>query len=169
MDNESVKVRIDPQTNVPVQPVSQSDTESIRQSEVSAKTSSESKRGIIIAAIVAVVLLVLTGISIWYLLQPSTDTARIRDIFIIVMALVSMLMAVSLVILMIQLARLIVLLQNEIKPILDSTNEAVSSLRGTTIFLSDNLVEPVIKLNEYMAGFSQLIALIGLGKKTRRN
>ncbi len=69
---------------------------------------------------------------------------------------------------MIQLARLIVLLQNEIKPILDSTNEAVSNLRGTTIFLSDNLVEPVIKLNEYLAGFSQLVGVLGLGKKARQ-
>lgn len=143
--------------------------EAVRQEEPPTEMSADQKRGIIIAVIVLLVLLALIGVSIWFLLQPTTDTARIRDVFIIIMALVSMLTAVTLVILMIQLARLIVLLQNEIKPILDSTNEAVSSLRGTTIFLSDNLVEPVIKLNEYLAGLSTLVGVLGLGKKARRN
>jgi hypothetical protein len=67
----------------------------------------------------------------------------------------------------VQLARLINLLQNEIKPILDSTNETVSTLRGTTEFLGNNLVEPVIKMNEYSAGIQQALKMIGLirGKK----
>jgi hypothetical protein len=64
--------------------------------------------------------------------------------------------------------RLINLLQNEIRPILDSTNETVSTLRGTTAFLSNNLVEPVIKLNEYLAGFSQLLQVMGLGRKSTK-
>lgn len=143
--------------------------EAVRQEEPPTEISAGQKRGIIIAIIVLLIFLAFIGFSIWFLLQPTTDTARIRDVFIIVMALVSMLTAVTLVILMIQLARLIVLLQNEIKPILDSTNEAVSNLRGTTIFLSDNLVEPVIKMNEYLAGLTTLVGVFGLGKKSRRN
>ena len=62
----------------------------------------------------------------------------------------------TLVILIIQLARLINLLQNEIKPILDSTNRTVSTMRGTVTFISDNLTEPVVKLNEYFAAFSEV-------------
>jgi hypothetical protein len=57
------------------------------------------------------------------------------------------------------------LLQNEIKPILQTTNETVNTLRGTTIFLSNNLVEPVIKLNEYLAGLKRLFDLIGLTRR----
>ena len=72
---------------------------------------------------------------------------------------------VALVILMIQLAVLINLLQNEIKPILNSTNETVNTLRGTVTFLSDNLAEPVIKLNQYMAGFKKLLDLLRPGGK----
>jgi hypothetical protein len=111
--------------------------------------------------------LLLAGLiaSIWALTLPSTDTAKIRDIFIIFMALESLLMMLVLVILIVQIARLINLLQNEIKPILDSTNETVSTLRGTTTFLSDNLVEPVIKLNEYTAGLQQLLSVLGLLRK----
>ena len=46
-------------------------------------------------------------------------------------------------------------LQNEIKPILDSTNETISTMRGTVTFLSDNLAEPVVKLNETFAAVNE--------------
>jgi amino acid permease len=80
------------------------------------------------------------------------------------MALESLLLGVALVILIIQLAILINLLQNEIKPILNSTNETVNTLRGTATFLSDNLVEPVIKLNEYLAAFKRLFDFLRPGR-----
>jgi len=81
------------------------------------------------------------------------------------MAFESLLIGAVLVILIIQLARLTNLLQNEIKPILDSTNETVSTLRGTTVFLSNNLSEPLIKLNEYFAGFMKLLDILGIGQR----
>ncbi len=127
------------------------------------------QRKIIFAGVVAAVLLIAAcGLSTWWLAQPSTETGRVRDIFIIFMALESLLIGATLVVLMIQMARLINLLQNEIKPILDSTNETVSNLRGTTMFLSDNLVEPVIKMNEYLAGFTQFFQVLGLVRKPRQ-
>ena len=121
--------------------------------------------GIIIGLVVLLGILI-TGVVL--LLLPSTDIStvgRIRDIFIILMALESLLIGLVLVILIIQIARLINLIQNEIKPILDSTNETVSTLRGTTAFLSTNLVEPVIKLNESLAGLHKLIEILGIGRK----
>jgi predicted tellurium resistance membrane protein TerC len=166
MENESSRVQIDSAAAPPRLPPAVADV--VRDAEPPSSMSPGTKRGLIIGSIAAVGFLIVMGLTIWWLYQPTTPTERIRDIFIIVMALVSMFTSVTLVLLLIQLARLIILLQTEIKPILDSTNEAVSSLRGTTIFLSDNLVEPVMKLNEYMAGFSQLIGIIGLGKKARR-
>ncbi len=87
-----------------------------------------------------------------------------RDIFIIFMALVFLLLSASLVILIIQLATLINLLQNEIKPILESTHETVNTLKGTTTFLSNNLVEPAIKLNESLAGRKRFFDLIRPGR-----
>ena len=108
-------------------------------------------------SIVGVVFLVLIIAAIYALTLPSTDTAKIRDIFIIVMALESLVIGLSLIILMIQLARLINLLQNEIKPILESTQETVNTLKGTTAFLSENMVEPLMKLNEYLAALKTLL------------
>lgn len=121
------------------------------------------------SVVVIIILAVLIG-SIYLLAQPGTDTARVRDIFIILMAVESLLLGLVLVILIVQLARLINLLQNELKPILDSTNETVSILRGTTAFLSDNVVEPVMKLNEYIASLQQMLKLIGLtGQRSKKS
>jgi len=124
----------------------------------------EEQKKMTIGMISGVVLMgVLTVAFIIYLMTaPASMTARIRDIFIIFLALQSLLIGVVLIILIIQVAKLTNLLQNEIKPILDSTNETVSNLRGTTMFLSDNLVEPVMKANEYTASLRQLLATIGL-------
>jgi len=145
------------------------------QSEKPAKSSAEElrrQRQIVYGIIIAfMVLLALTITAIYFLLQPSTDTARIRDVFIIFMALESLLLGLVLVILIVQLSRLINLLQNEIKPILESTNQTVSTLRGTTAFLSDNMVQPVIKVNEYVAGVQQALKTVGLyrGRSKKRN
>lgn len=142
-----------------------------RQHNVGQEDQGRQRRIIIIAVVVAVVLLVLLVLAVIYLLNPSTPTDKIRDIFIIFMALESLVLGLTLVILIVQLARLINLLQNEVKPILESTNETVSTLRGTTEFLSDNLAEPVIKLNEYMAAMQQALKVVGLarGRKSQKN
>lgn len=115
---------------------------------------------ILIAAIVTAVILLLRA-------DPEV-TAQIRDVFIIFMALETLLLGLVLVILIIQIALLTNLLQNELKPILESTNETVNTLRGTTVFLSENLVQPVIKLNEYIAALSSLISVVNLGRRKNK-
>ena len=118
---------------------------------------------IIILAVILLVGLIAGGI---FLLAsaPEGTTAKVRDIFIIFMALESLVLGVGLIVLILQLATLINLLQNEIKPILDTTRETVNHLRGTTQFLSNNLVEPVLKMNEYLAGLKKAFDLFRPGK-----
>ena len=116
-----------------------------------------------------VVIAALVAFTVFLLMGEESTTAKIRDVFIIFMALESLVIGLALVILVVQLARLINLLQNEIKPILDSTNETVSTLRGTTQFLSDNLAEPVIKLNEYYAGLASFLKIVRPGRKKSKN
>ena len=113
----------------------------------------------------AVALLALLGVAIFFLLQPATPTDRIRDIFIIVVALESLVIGVALIVLIVQLASLINLLQNEVRPILKATNDTVNNLRGTAEFLGENVVEPVVKLNGYLAGLYRILELMGLKKK----
>jgi amino acid transporter len=128
-------------------------------------TRSHEKRNqtvVIVAVAAAVVLLALLVLAIYALLQPNTPTERIRDIFVIVVALETLIIGVALIVLLLQLASLINLLQNEIKPILRSATETVDSLRGTTDFLGETVVEPVIKLNSYMASVRRVLELIGI-------
>lgn len=113
----------------------------------------------------AVVLVILLGLAVFYLLQPATPTDKIRDVFIIVVALESLVIGVALIVLVMQLASLINLLQNEVRPILKATNETVNNLRGTAEFLGENVVEPVVKLNSYLAGLTRMLELMGIKKK----
>ena len=110
----------------------------------------------VIAAVVVLLLVVGVVFATGYLITNPAQAAVWRDVFIIFMALETLLIGLTLVILIVQLARLINLLQNEIKPILDSTNETVNTMRGTITFLSDNLAEPVVKLNESFAAFKEV-------------
>ena len=124
------------------------------------------QRTIVITAVIVLIVLI-AGIvaAIIGLLQPNTPTDKIRDIFIIFMALESLLIGVALIVLIVQFASLINLLQNEVRPILDATNETVNHLRGTAEFLGENVVEPVIKLNGYLAGMQRMLELLGIKKK----
>ncbi|MBE0408293.1 MAG: hypothetical protein IBX69_01020 [Anaerolineales bacterium] len=118
-------------------------------------------------ALAGLILIGLLVVAVIYLVNPATPTTRIRDIFIILMALEFLVVGVALIILIVQLASLINLLQNEVKPILDSTKETSHTLRGTALFLSDNLVEPVIKLSGYVASMQRMVSLFGFIRKPK--
>ena len=118
-----------------------------------------------LAVLVVVAILALIIFAIIVLAQSGSATvAKVRDIFIIFMAVESVVLGIALVILIVQLATLINLIQNELKPMLKNTNDTVSTLRGTVLFLSNNLAEPVIKMNEYLAGFKKLLDLLKIGR-----
>jgi len=132
--------------------------------ESATEESGRSKMWIIIVGAVLLVGLLITGLVL--LIRGGTEVSGLwRDIFIIIMALESIVIGAALVILIIQVATLINLVQNEIKPILNSTNETVSTLRGTASFLSDNLAGPVIELNAQLAGVRKFFDLIRPGKR----
>jgi MFS family permease len=120
-----------------------------------------------LAGIIFFGLLLIAGIVIAIIALTSHPDAASnwRDIFIIFMAVESLIVGVAVIVLLLQVASLINLLQNEIKPILYSTSETVNTLRGTTEFLSENMVEPVIKLNSSIAGLRRFFELFGLKQK----
>lgn len=129
--------------------------------QFSKDTSSKGSWKIILGIILALAILVLFIFGIRSLCGQSVEqTSHIRDIFIIIMALEALVVGAALVILIIQVAILTNLLQNEIKPIIESTAETANTLRGTAAFLSNNLVEPIIKLNEYIAGIQQVLRIV---------
>ena len=127
---------------------------------------SPSKSKLWLYILIAVVLIGLTVTGIILLTKAGAEaTSQVRDIFIIFLALESFVIGVVLVILVVQITTLVNLVQNEIKPILKSTTETINTLKGTTQFLSQNLVDPVIKVNSYTAGMKRLLNLINIFKK----
>lgn len=86
--------------------------------------------------------------------------ATVRDVAIIVLAIESILIGIVLIFLVFQINSLIRLLREEIKPILDSANETVSTLRGTTTFVSEKVVNPVISVTSTLSGMRQVLRLL---------
>ena len=148
------------QSNAPVLPP-------LTPEQIAASKVQERQTKTIIAAVIAAVIVILIGLgfAVYALLQPGTPTDRIRDIFIIIVSLETLVIGVALVILLVQLASLINLLQNEVRPILQATNETINTLRGTAEFLGESVVEPVIKLNGYLASIQRVLELMGLKQK----
>ena len=133
--------------------------------EINEQPETIKKSGSTWAIIIAVLFigLIITGIII--LSQQSQEvTGKVRDIFIILLAVEMFIIGVALIVLIIQLASLSNLLQNEVKPILDSTTDTVNDLKGTVKLLSDNVTEPVIKLYQSMAGINSLLTMFKIKK-----
>lgn len=95
--------------------------------------------------------------------------AAARDVSIILVAIESIVIGVLLSVLVIQLARLSKLLREELLPILAATQDTVGTVRGTTTFVGDHVVQPVVTISSYAAGArGALGALVGVRKFTGR-
>ncbi|MCL4504711.1 MAG: DUF2975 domain-containing protein [Chloroflexi bacterium] len=105
--------------------------------------------GIIFGAILVIAILV--GVVFLLYTNPG-PTAVIRDIFIIALAFTSLFIGLLMLVLIFQLQSLIALLRNEIKPMLTNANQTVNTVRGTAVFVSDNLVKPTIGFASFLAG-----------------
>jgi hypothetical protein len=123
------------------------------------------QRGLILVGILAAVIVAGVAVGLYFLAQNEAATRTVRDIFIIVLALEFMVLGIALVVLLVQLSRLILLLQMEIRPMLESASEAINTVRGTTDFLSENLIQPVIQLNSSLAGLRKLLELFKLFRR----
>ncbi|MBN2471153.1 MAG: hypothetical protein JXN59_10550 [Anaerolineae bacterium] len=111
---------------------------------------------IIMWVVGALMLLLVVGFGVALVLALASPGAAagvqiVRDFFIIALALEGMLMGAALIVLVLQIARLTNLLQNEIKPILEQTNDTVRTVKGTANFVSRNVAEPVIKASGFVA------------------
>jgi hypothetical protein len=94
----------------------------------------------------------------------------IRDLLIIVISLEFMLIVGAFAILILQIARLVNLLQNEVKPVLENTQEAVNTAKGTVEFVGNNVTEPVVRVGSFLAGAGVFMREVGgIRRAIRRN
>ena len=138
-------------------------TDAEKAEQIDARSEVVSEKKPILAIVIIALLLVGLIVGLFFLARAEGQVvSQVRDIFIILMALMMFVIGVALVVLIIQLANLTNLLQHEIKPILHSTTDTVNTLKGTVRFLSDNVSEPVIKLNESLASVKKLVDIFRL-------
>ncbi|MFN7209285.1 MAG: hypothetical protein ACK4P1_02695 [Aggregatilineales bacterium] len=102
------------------------------------------------------VIIVLFAIAIIGGIADSEGVANffriLRDLFIVILALQSILIAIALAILIGQISALINILSSEVKPIIEEAQETVSTARDTTEFISRNVATPVIRVTSTAVG-----------------
>jgi hypothetical protein len=100
-------------------------------------------------------------------------SATIRDIAIIIIAIQSIVIGVLIAVLIWQIWRLVKIVQTELKPIIEDTQATVHTVRGTATFVSNNVVDPVIRTNTQVAKWRRtsqaLMRDLGIGKRTPRS
>ncbi|NPV68980.1 MAG: hypothetical protein HPY64_17790 [Anaerolineae bacterium] len=120
------------------------------------KSQGNSTVRLVVGFIVALVAILVLGFLVALILAFTNPGAAagleiLRDFFIIVLTLEGLLIGVALIILVLQIARLINLLQNEIQPILQETGDTVRTVKGTATFVSRNVADPVIRASGFLA------------------
>ena len=110
---------------------------------------------ILLASIFILLLIGFVIFAIWLASTQAETIAAVRDILIIALALESCLFGIVIILLLVMVMRLVNMLEFEIKPILEKTNETVGTLRGTTTFVSQNVVRPAIRTKAQIAGVRQ--------------
>ncbi|MBN1977133.1 MAG: hypothetical protein JW918_06995 [Anaerolineae bacterium] len=91
----------------------------------------------------------------------SVVVSLLRDVAIVFVAFETMIIGILLIVLMLQVQSLVVLLRDEIRPMLEAVNETLATVRGTTQFVSQNVVDPVMKWSGYLAGLRRVLQQIG--------
>jgi len=123
---------------------------------------SHQARNAVIAIIVVILLLTAGLVAIAAVLAVHAETAGpsvrvIRDLLIIVMALEMVVIGAAFVVLLVQVARFINLINNELQPLITATSDTVNTVRGTAVFLSKNLAEPIIAANSALRGVAKVV------------
>lgn len=117
------------------------------------------KRPIVFGIIAAVVIIIIFGLLGWWLFVNPPAAAVLRDIFIIFLGLgafLIILLLIALVVitvyLVLKINDLIRLLDREVRPVLSQLQSTMHTAQGTTNFLSEQAVKPVITTASAVAG-----------------
>jgi hypothetical protein len=118
-----------------------------------------------VIALITVGLIVLAVVLALNANQASPAVEIVRDFLIILLAFQLAIVGTAFVVLLVQVARLLNLLTNEITPIVDAAQETVNSVRGTALFLNKYLADPVIKANSAIRGMGNVMGEVDAIRK----
>jgi len=132
----------------------------------SQKTGLSTARKIGIGVGIALGVAVLIIVLVFLLAHPDT-TQTIRDLFIIVLALESVVIGALLVVLIYQLISLTRLLRDDVKPLVESTQATLNTVKGTASFVSQRVTQPAVAAAGYVAGVGRSVSVL-VGMLPRR-
>lgn len=81
--------------------------------------------------------------------------ATLRDLSIIFLAIMSIVVGVIMVVLLLQIRDLIILMRQEMKPLIESTQQTADTVRYTSQFMSKRVAKPVVDVISVAAGVRQ--------------
>lgn len=133
------------------------------QSPVSEKQVSKRTQIFIIGGAILFLVLLVAAVVLMATYEEATQV--IRDIAIVFVAVETFLIGLAILILIFQIQMLIQVLRDEVQPLLHSVNDTASTVRGTTEFVSQNVVSPVIKAAGFAAAVRRvtgdLVSIVG--------
>ena len=135
--------------------------------------SERTRRATIIVGSIVLVVLLIVVLVIGYFMYTSYDrvpsgvvppTVRLRDISFVVLALETLVIMVLLLVIAVLLVSVIILVYDRVIPLLEQMNRTITSVadtaqrvRGTSEFLSEKAVAPVIEVSSYASGFVRIL------------
>ena len=118
---------------------------------------------IIIGLVIVLVFVVLCG-SLYLLLTVDNLAANVRDVLIIVLAFESIVIATAMIFMVWQLFQLIMLLRDEVVPLIHTTKDTVEQVKHTTTFIGQSVASPVVSASGFLAGTKAMLDTLR-GKK----
>lgn len=111
------------------------------------------KKYIVYGILAALGLAILTIVMAWVISRfGNVELGVVRDLFIIALAMEACVFGVALIILIVMIIRLINTVEYEVKPVIQKTNEIISTAKGTTDFVSENVVKPTTQVRKTVKG-----------------
>lgn len=116
------------------------------------------------AAIVVLVMVAGTVLFGVVMFRNPASAATLRDIFLIVLGVQSMIIGLLLVALLVTMVYvalkvydLVHLVQNDLKPILHRADDTVRTVHSRTVFVSDAAVKPIVEVMAYVSAAKSII------------
>jgi len=118
-----------------------------------------------IAMLIAIAVIVVVLLPLIFALVVSITASEtwapviqiFRDTFVIMFLVEFILVIGAVAILVIQVARFFIMLQTEIKPILDNARETANATKATAQFVNKNATDPLIQIKSFFAGLALFI------------
>jgi len=85
----------------------------------------------------------------------------LKDVMIILAALASVVVLALLTMLVLQVLSLVTQIKTETKPLIDETQKTVQTVRGTSAFIGDELVKPLITAVSVVGGVQRALQVLG--------